>query len=498
MNLAQLIEGLPIRVARGSADGVRICDLTEDSRSAMPGSLFVARAGQHADGTRFIAGAERAGAVAVLAEREPAEAPRGVVLIADDVPLMTATLAERFYGRPSDRVAVMGVTGTNGKTTVAWLMRSLLRAAGHRCGLMGTIMVDDGRGERPASHTTAPAIELSRSLAVMAEHNLGHAAIEVSSHALDQHRASGVRFAAGVFTNLSGDHLDYHGTMDRYAAAKARLFELLPADAVAVVNAYDPWHGRMIERTAARVVRCGRGQECSVETLDSDASGTDVRLRGPWGEARGRVALVGSHNVENLLHAVAAVASTAGLDAGTIESALASIGAPPGRLEPVGSGLPRVLVDYAHTDDALARVLSSVRAVMAEGRLWVVFGCGGDRDRTKRPRMGAAAAEGADRVLVTSDNPRTESPTAIIDEVLAGIADRDRVVVHADREAAIRSAIREAGEHDVVLIAGKGHETEQVLPDGAGGTRTIDFDDRAVAAEALAERARERQKAGHG
>ena len=261
MKLAQLIEGLPIRVTRGDADGVRICDLTEDSRSAMPGSLFVARAGQHADGARFIADAERAGAVAILAERQPTEPSRGVVLIADDVPSMTAKLAERFYGDPSDRVSVIGITGTNGKTTVAWLVRSLLEAAGTRCGLMGTIMVDDGRGQRPASHTTAPAIELSRSLAVMAEHSLNHAAIEVSSHALDQHRASGVRFAAGVFTNLSGDHLDYHGTMDNYAAAKARLFEMLPADAVAIVNADDPWHARMVGRTAARVGRCGSSHE---------------------------------------------------------------------------------------------------------------------------------------------------------------------------------------------------------------------------------------------
>ena len=485
MKLAQLIEGLPIRVTRGDADGVRICDLTEDSRSAMPGSLFVARTGQRADGTRFIADADRAGAVAILAEREPAGLLRSVVLLTDAVPLMTAKLAERFYGNPSDRVSVIGVTGTNGKTTVAWLMRSLLQAAGTRCGLMGTIMVDDGRGERPASHTTAPAIELSRSLAVMAEHKLGHAAIEVSSHALDQHRASGVRFAAGVFTNLSGDHLDYHGTMDNYAAAKARLFEMLPAGAVAIVNADDPWHARMVKRTAARVVRCGIGHECLAETVAAAASGTDVVLRGPWGAARGRVALVGGHNVENLLHAVAAGVMTSDLDAPAIEAALASVGAPPGRLEPVGAGQPRVLVDYAHTDDALARVLASVREVMTEGRLWVVFGCGGDRDRTKRPRMGAAAAAGADRVVVTSDNPRTESPSAIIDEVLAGIADRDRVAVHADREAAIRSAICDAGEHDVVLIAGKGHETEQIVPDGSGGTRALAFDDRAVAADAL-------------
>ncbi len=504
MRLGSLIEGLGLGVhpgkAVGDALGARVCDITEDSRTALPGSLFIARAGTKTDGRRFIAAALEAGAEVVLGDGAPdaelARAHPGVVFLATgEVARTAAVLAERFYGNPTSRLKLMGVTGTNGKTTVAHCVHRLMNASKRRCGLIGTVQIDDGTEVSEAVMTTPPACELSATFAQMLEAGCVAASIEVSSHSLHQHRTTALRYACAVFTNLTGDHLDYHGTMERYADAKATLFELLPPEATAIVNTDDPWHGRMIRGCRAGVLSCSldpaSGAACRVEAGPAGFGGARARYLGPWGSFEITLSMVGRHNLMNTLQAVAA-AWVMGVSAEDLARAAALMEAPPGRLErvtgPEGSGDFAVFVDYAHTDDALANVLRATRPLVPRGSsLRVVFGCGGDRDRTKRPRMARTCCDLADHVTITSDNPRTEKPGAIIDEILAGVpaSERGRVDVHADRRRAIFHAVGLCRPGDVLVIAGKGHETYQLLPDGAGGIRRIDFDDRTVAREAL-------------
>lgn len=490
MDLHELVDGLPIRVV-SAPPGVRVCDLTEDSRTVLPGSLFVARPGLTSDGRRYIGQAVGDGASVILTDPATARelhARNVAVLSSDNLPLATALLAERFFGNPSTKLRLAGVTGTNGKTTVVHLAHGILNAAGHRCGLIGTVTIDDGRETADADMTTLPAIELSRTLASMVEHGCTCAVMEVSSHALDQDRATALAFDAGVFTTLGSDHLDYHGTIENYAAAKARLFELLPAEALAIVNADHPAHERMLRDCQARVLRCS--------ALAGDATvainGADLALRGPFGEVTAHVQMPGDHNAINLLQAVC-VAHTLGATPEELREAVAHATPPPGRLERVSepSDGITVFVDFAHTPDALESVLDAVRAATG-GALWVVFGCGGDRDTTKRPVMGGIAARLADRVVLTSDNPRSEKPSAIISEIITGMPTkaRESVIVHAERERAIEHAIIDAAPGDVVVIAGKGHERTQV---SAEGTRA--FDDRDHARRALAMRASEVAKA---
>jgi UDP-N-acetylmuramoyl-L-alanyl-D-glutamate--2,6-diaminopimelate ligase len=521
MMLEELIAGLDVRVAAGKAAGVRVCDLTEDSRTVVPGSLFIARAGGKVDGKAFVEGALRAGAVAILTDDAELRCPKGLsvpILVAPDVMGVSGHLAERFYGRPASKLRLIGVTGTNGKTTTTYLAWQLLNGAGTRCGLIGTVLVDDGAEVAPATMTTPPAIEVSRTLGIMVEGGCTAAALEVSSHALDQKRADALPFAAAIFTNLSGDHLDYHKTMEHYAAAKSRLFGLLAPGGVAIVNAQDPWWRRVLGGHAGPVLRCGLavGQaevsaDCAVNILEESIHGMLLKLIGPWGCVQATVPLIGRYNAMNVLQAAAACHAL-GMTEAELARGLPRVSAPPGRLERVSEpgDAVSVFVDYAHSDDSLRSVLGAVASVMEDRRhegahvhdaagapvdrppgprLWVVFGCGGERDRTKRPRMGLAAATLADHVVITNDNPRTERPGDIVDEVLAGIPPelKDRVMVQIDRQRAIRAAIEGAAPGDVVVIAGKGHETEQVLPDGAGGTIRTHFDDREVARTILAE-----------
>ncbi|MBL0926104.1 MAG: UDP-N-acetylmuramoyl-L-alanyl-D-glutamate--2,6-diaminopimelate ligase [Phycisphaerales bacterium] len=510
MNLDELLNGLDAALESVADRGVRICDITEDSRTAMPGSLFVARKGTKTDGHRFIADAVRAGAVAVLTDSpiDPALLAglpaRPAVAISADVAGSAARAAERFFGSPSRRMFLMGVTGTNGKTTIAHVTWKLLNAAGVRCGLIGTVWIDDGTEVAEAVMTTPPATEISQTLARMLESGCRAAAMETSSHSLDQRRVAGLSYRCAVFTNLTGDHLDYHGTMENYAAAKARLFEMLAPDATAVVNAEDPWCARMIRDCRARVLRCGVGDgadratglDCRAVGGEMSIEGTAARFAGPWGEIACTVPLVGRHNLMNLLQAIA-VAHTAGVPRDAIAAAIPAIEAPPGRLERVTRPGARddyaVFVDYAHTDDALVNVLSAVRPIVRStgGRLRVVFGCGGDRDRTKRPRMGRVAAELADSFIVTSDNPRTEDPASIVKQVIEGVPGEARPRMHVDieRDRAIERAVNDADPGDVVVIAGKGHETYQLLPDGRGGIVRRDFDDRVHARRAMEARA---------
>ncbi|MBX3402798.1 MAG: UDP-N-acetylmuramoyl-L-alanyl-D-glutamate--2,6-diaminopimelate ligase [Phycisphaeraceae bacterium] len=516
MNIGELIHGFGIAGADGAARAIRVCDVTEDSRTAQPGSLFIARRGEKSDGRAFVADAVAAGAVAILTDDPSLVAPAGhapvAVLRAADLALATAQIGERFYGEPSSKLTVLGITGTNGKTTTTFLIHQILNALGIRCGLMGTVVIDDGTEVAPASLTTPPALEISRTLARMHEAGCTAAVLEVSSHALHQRRVGATRFAGAAFTNLSGDHLDYHRTMDDYAAAKAMLFAALPADGVAVVNAADPAHERMLRDCCARVVRCletiraeradAPENGCRAAIRAMSRSGMELNLAGPWGHVNLRVPLVGAFNATNALQAAALVHAVFGgtgeddVSFTTIAQALARCRPPPGRLEPVtapGAEIT-VLVDYAHTDDALRTVLSTAREALGDAgaELWCVFGCGGDRDATKRPRMGAAAATLADRVVVTSDNPRTENPRAIIGQIIDGIPAeaQPRVQIEPDRAAAINLAVRSAPPGSIILIAGKGHEDYQILPnpDRPGQTVTRHFDDREVAREALSKR----------
>ncbi|MEX0875952.1 MAG: UDP-N-acetylmuramoyl-L-alanyl-D-glutamate--2,6-diaminopimelate ligase [Phycisphaerales bacterium] len=512
MRLDQLISGLEIACPDAGTDlaSVRICDITEDSRTAVPGSLFIARAGTRDDGLRYVEPAVECGAVAVLADESQADRielpPRSpvVVLVSKDVPLAGALLAERFYGDPASKLVCAGVTGTNGKTTIAHLAHQMIEAAGVRCGLIGTVEIDDGRERARATLTTPPAVELSRTLATMVEHSCKAVVMEVSSHALDQQRVGGIWFDAAAFTNLTGDHLDYHKTLAHYTASKARLFARLKDDGLAVINSDDAAANDMIRAcpAGAQVVRCGRtgGGEAGIEIEDESIAGMTLTLRTPGGELHARVPVFGRYNAMNILQAAVIaqrVLTRAGIPADrqrtALQSVLPKLVLPQGRLERAhGEGDDvRVLVDFAHTDDALASALGAVRAVLPQGAaLWCVFGCGGDRDRTKRPRMAGVVAARADKVVITSDNPRTEPPNRIIDEVLAGIkqSDRRRVTIQPDRSAAIHHAITHAAAGDVIVIAGKGHETEQIVPDGVGGTRTLRFDDREHARAALRER----------
>ncbi|MHC4948919.1 MAG: UDP-N-acetylmuramoyl-L-alanyl-D-glutamate--2,6-diaminopimelate ligase [Planctomycetota bacterium] len=490
MKIADLIHDLPCELVRGSPQAV-VRDVTDDSRRAGPGSLFVARPGTATDGARYIDAALDAGAVAVLtAAPDPgARRPDAAVLRADDVAAVGARLAERILGDPSRALRLVGITGTNGKTTTAHLAHQLLAADGGRCGLVGTVHTDDGRDRRTSTLTTPGSADLSATLRRMVDHGCDACVMEVSSHALGQRRTDGLRFDVAVFTNLSGDHLDYHGTMDAYRRAKRRLFEAIETDGWGVVNVDDPAGPHMAAACAGRVRTTSladRGADCHAELRSAGIDGLRARLRGPWGDLDVRLPLVGRHNASNALQA-AAVADALGVPGAVIRAALETATAPPGRLEPVTDAAHgfAVLVDYAHTDDALVNVLAALSPLVPDGgRLRVVFGCGGDRDRTKRPRMARAAWRFADEVIVTSDNPRTEDPDAIVDEIMTGVpagrADRTTRIV--DRAEAIRAAVRRAAPGDVVLIAGKGHEDYQIV-----GTDRRPFDDRVVAAEALAD-----------
>ncbi|MEX2220110.1 MAG: UDP-N-acetylmuramoyl-L-alanyl-D-glutamate--2,6-diaminopimelate ligase [Phycisphaerales bacterium] len=506
MDLEQLVAGLPVRALAGAARGVIIRELTEDSRRVEPGSLFVARRGTKTDGKRFVADALAAGAVALLTDDPALSAPAGSaapVLFAGDLPLAVALVAERFFGNPTRALTLVGVTGTNGKTTTAHLVHQVFNSAGARCGLIGTVVVDDGREVRRMSMTTPPAIELSRLMATMVAAGCSAAVMETSSHALDQQRVAGLDYDTAVFTNLTGDHLDYHGTMEAYGAAKAKLFAMLPADGTAIVNAEDAASAQMAAASRAPVLACAIGEPghprpgpgvhtpCTATILSMSMAGTRVRFEGPWGGIDTTIRLVGRHNVMNALQALC-VCHAAGVPAPLLERLIGGASPPPGRLEPVtGPGHPfAVFVDYAHTDDALRKVLATAAPLVRRdlgGRLAVAFGCGGDRDRTKRPRMGAAAAELADLVYITSDNPRSEAPGDIIDEILGGVrpAALESVSVEPDRRRAIVQAIERALPGDVILICGKGHETDQITSDGRGGLVKSHFDDREVAREAL-------------
>ena len=494
IKLGQLVETAALRVVRGATDR-RLSDITEDSRQATPGCLFIARRGTKVDGRQFVAGAIERGATAVLSEDDSLNVGTATLLCPAGASLpfheVMAITAECFFGSPSRALTLMGITGTNGKTTTSHLIQQLLINAGWQCGLIGTVFVDDRKSRLPSDLTTPSAIDLSRTLARMVANGCSQVVMEVSSHALHQGRTEALEFDVGIFTNLSGDHLDYHGTMEAYAAAKARLFATLPPGGLAVINADDPFAKTMIAACRAPVRRtritdapAPQDGEASASISRLGPASTTAEFTGPWGTFEAEVPLIGRHNVINALQATC-VAAWCGVPREALAESLARCAAPPGRLEPVHHPLApfAVFVDYAHTDDALANVLRAANPVVPEGgRLTVVFGCGGDRDRTKRPRMAAVACKLAERVFITSDNPRTEDPQAIVNEVLAGVPGDTAAVVttEVDRKAAIIRCIAEARTNDVIVIAGKGHEDYQIV-----GTKKQPFDDRLFAAATL-------------
>jgi UDP-N-acetylmuramoyl-L-alanyl-D-glutamate--2,6-diaminopimelate ligase len=484
---ATLLDALPDKTVLGTPPPT-VTGIAYDSRTVVPGACFVAVAGFKQDGRRFITDALARGATLVVAEGADPLAgqptPRVLVPAAREA---LARLADAYWGHPSRALTLVGVTGTNGKTTTSFLVEALLRAAGHRTGLIGTIQYRVGDQAVDASQTTPEAVELQSLLARMRDGGITGAAMEVSSHALALSRVAGTEFDVAVFTNLTQDHLDFHGTLEEYARAKRRLFEALAAGTkprrTAVVNADDPAGAGMVRDLRLSTLRFGlRGAaEIRPRAFTSGIDGTQVEVETPRGSLTITSPLVGEHNVMNLLGAVG-VGVALEIPLPTIGAALGAVRAVPGRFERVEAGQPfLVVVDYAHTPDALERVLTTARKLVPRGgRLAAVFGCGGDRDRGKRPIMGEIAARLADRVWVTSDNPRTESPAAIVEEVLVGVtrvsAGAGRHVAMPDRQAAIHDALGWARGGDVVVIAGKGHETYQIV-----GSTALPFDDRAVA-----------------
>jgi UDP-N-acetylmuramoyl-L-alanyl-D-glutamate--2,6-diaminopimelate ligase len=485
---ADVLDGVTMQ---GSLDR-EITGLTDDSRRVSSGGLFVAVKGVQSDGHRFLAQAVAAGAGAIVVETGRVS---GEMLASIGVPVIQVGdsrralgfLASRFQGDPSRRLMMIGVTGTNGKTTTTYLCKAILEAAGVRAGLIGTVAYLFGEERVAATHTTPGPLELQGLLRRMVDAGMQAVVMEVSSHALALDRTAGCQFGTAVFTNLTQDHLDFHADMEDYFLAKLRLFTALDSDARAVVNGDDPYGARVVEATRAKVwtYAIDRPADLRAEDVQISLSGVRFTARTPAGSVALRSPLVGRHNVHNILAAVG-VGLALGVPLEASVSGVAALETVPGRFEQVDAGQPfTVVVDYAHTEDALYRLLTTAQTVRT-GRIITVFGCGGDRDRSKRPKMGRVAARYSDVVVVTSDNPRTEDPDAIIREILPGVeaglreTGHGRYLVHADRRAAIAEAVRLARPGDLVLIAGKGHEDYQII-----GREKHPFDDRVVAREAI-------------
>jgi UDP-N-acetylmuramoyl-L-alanyl-D-glutamate--2,6-diaminopimelate ligase len=489
MRVSELIEGVAVKAVRGDV-AVEIADLAYDSRRVGPGTLFFCVRGMSSDGHDFAPVAVERGAGALVAERElDLDVPQ--VLVGDARAAMAA-LAARFWGDPTAELTVAGITGTNGKTTTAFLLRAILEADGLQTGLLGTVKRIVGGREEEVVRTTPEAIDLQATFRRMLDGGDRACVMEVSSHALALDRSTGIRFDVKTFTNLTQDHLDFHSDMEDYFLAKRGLF--VPSDdtevsesGVAVVNADDRYGRRLIDELRGRGAEPITFSAAGVEDTDLraadaefDSAGARFRCLSSEGEARVEMPLPGHFNVENALAALAS-ASAMGVELERGAAAIAGADRVPGRFEPLDEGQPfTVLVDYAHTPDSLHNVLRAARR-LTDGRLLCVFGCGGDRDRDKRPQMGRIAAELSDRCVVTSDNPRSEDPGAIIAGILAGVPEGAEVEVEPDRRAAIGLALGAAGPGDTVLIAGKGHEQGQEFEGG----RKIPFDDREIAGEEL-------------
>ena len=487
--LAELLRGF------ADAPAIAIGRLSSDSRSLRPGDLFLACGGDNNHGLDFISDAVSAGVAAIAWDSSTADAPAtevGVPMVAvPDLVSHLGEIANRFYGRPSESLHVVGVTGTNGKTTVAWLIAQCCELLEQSCGYIGTLGTGVGDVEGGEGMTTPGAVELHGSLADFRNAGATWAAVEVSSHALAQNRVNGVTFDTVLFTNLSRDHLDYHGDMQNYAETKARLFLDYPAR-TRIINLDSEFGSELAGRCGEDVVtvstrfdRVANGRPyVFVRSVVANDNGSLVRINSSWGDGEIELPLPGDFNVANAVIVLAALLRH-GIPMARACETLAQVSAPPGRMERVeaAAGLPTVYVDYAHSPQAIDVALCALRA-HCRGELWCVFGCGGDRDTGKRPLMARNAELGADRLVITSDNPRGEEPGQIIAQIIDGLKQPNRATVLEDRAAAIAWAIREAATDDVILIAGKGHENYQLI-----GTKRIDFSDYGAALANLAKRA---------
>jgi UDP-N-acetylmuramoyl-L-alanyl-D-glutamate--2,6-diaminopimelate ligase len=473
MKLAELVAAQDGARVIGD-DSVEVKDLAYDSRKVEPGTLFFCVVGEKADGHEFAPRAAEDGAVALVVERELTELAVPQVVVPDSRAAM-APLAARFWGDPTAELRMIGVTGTNGKTTTAFLVHEILRAAATRCGLLGTVKQVVGGVEKEVERTTPEAIELQRTFRQMLDGGDEACAMEVSSHAMTLHRADAIHFEVALFTNLTQDHLDFHADMEDYFLAKRKLFEAGPE--TRIVNVDDPYGRRLAEEFECVTFSAeGAAADYSAREVEFDAGGASFRV----GEMRLRTGLPGHFNVANALGAFAA-AEVIGVGPEIAAAGLARAARVPGRFEPIDEGQGfAVLVDYAHTPDSLENVLRAARR-LTSGKLISVFGAGGDRDRDKRPKMGRAGAELSDLTVITSDNPRSEDPEAIVAEVAGGAGDASELEVVVDRREAIALALARAEPGDTVVIAGKGHEQGQEFEGG----RKIPFDDREVAREEL-------------
>lgn len=489
--LSCLTEVLPEARVRGDASRA-ISGLCYDSRRVQPGFLFAALPGQHTDGHLYVEEAVRRGAVAVLVEqgRSDVKAGDATVVSVPNTRAALAAVAHAFYEHPSHKLRLTGVTGTNGKTTTTYLVEAIMRAAGRKTGVIGTLAYRIGESAFDAPFTTPEAPDLQSLLAQMVESGVQDVAMEVSSHALSLHRADYCAFDCAIFTNLTRDHLDFHPTADAYFEAKARLFTdpvfMPPAGVrVNIINRDDPASAQLIQRAQGVTVTYGCTEQADLvaRPKESSADGTTFEIQTPQGRRSVHLRLLGRFNVYNALAAISA-GMAMGVDLGIAAEAVEAVRSVRGRFEKVEAGQDfAVLVDYSHTPDSLEQALSNAR-LMTEGRLLVVFGCGGDRDPGKRPIMGSVASRLSDLCFITSDNPRSEDPQAIINQIVEGIprSAKRRCQVEPDRRRAIRLAIESARPGDTVLIAGKGHETRQIFAD-----HVEPFDDREVAASILRE-----------
>ena len=478
MRLGELCKGL-MNIPAGCGE-LDVIQVVCDSRKAVEGSLFLAVPGETTDGFLFAREAVSNGAVAVIAPRGGCgEASLGVpVLKVEDLRGVMGDIADRFYGEPSKELEVVGVTGTKGKTTTVWLLHHLFSRMDSTAGFCSTVENRIGEESSEAKNTTMGCLDLHRFLAELVEKGGKRAVIEVSSHALEQQRTASIRFDCAVFTNLAPEHLDYHEDMDSYLAAKMKLFSSLDSHAYAVLPRSQEVSKVIAGNTLANLSWYGRGSEDGVTGIRVMDEGMEFT----WRDCRFSTGFWGDHNLENLL-AVLSAGECMGLKPDEMAAAISEARLPPGRLEKIDHPGPyKVVVDYAHTDGALEAVLDALRPV-TPGRLITIFGCGGDRDTAKRPRMGKAAESGSDRVILTSDNPRSESPEKILSEIKAGLERPEEATLEVDRRDAIGLGIRMAREGDTVLIAGKGHEDYQEFSD----RERIHFDDREVARDFLQE-----------
>ena len=472
MRLRELLEGMEV-ISQTISPDTEITHVCVDSRATQKGSLFVAVPGNRCDGGHYARQAVDRGAVCVVCQSElPPDLPRVKVR---DARLALSQLACRWYGHPSRQLTMLGVTGTNGKTTVTYLLRHILQRTGMKTGLIGTVQNIVGEQTLPAQRTTPDALQIQQLLSAMTKNGCSHAVMEVSSHALDQHRAEGIDFAVGIFTNLTEDHLDYHGTMGCYCDAKAKLFQM---SRMGVCNADDPWTERLLAGASCPSVYYGIHNPAEVWAEDIFLHSRSVDFTVCTARTRTPVYLgvPGRFSVYNALGAIATCGEL-GIPPEECAAALATFPGVAGRMEVVPTpGKPyTLLIDYAHTPDALENVLKTVRG-FAQNRVIAVFGCGGDREREKRPLMGHIAGKLADLTIITSDNPRTEEPMAIIRDILPGIAGaEDKYIVEPDRRGAIALAMGRAAAGDVIVLCGKGHETYQEI-----GDKTIPMDEREI------------------